>query len=226
MNHQKNRLAVLLALTGSFSCAISGWAQNVTTDTYLDNVTPTALYAAWATPLSVGTTPTGLEIVAQTAYGSLYYAVPAGQQQVLDPSDNQATLTLTFNNPSSPPGAIGGQYWFGIPFILDDPSSTTTFGGYTGEFTSYNPTASPGSAVWNGNTVTETVPLSGALLSNIQAGGDSITGFNLEFAPAIDPDGFTDITFNSLVLSSTVPEPSTWLLVASGGAALWMRRKK
>jgi len=63
------------------------------------------------------------------------------------------------------------------------------------------------------------------LLTDIQAGGDVITGFNLEFAPAIDPDGFSDITFNSLVLSSSVPEPSTLALIGSGAATLWFRRR-
>jgi hypothetical protein len=226
-------MAIVVTLSGGLSLVSSAPGQSVTGDAYLDNVTPTALYAAWSTALSVSSGPTGLEILSQTAYGSFYYAVPAGQQQILNPADDQATLVMTFNNPSSPPGQIGGNYWFGIPFILDDPatggSGGTTFGGYTGEYTSYNPTASPGTASWNGNTVTETVPLSGALLSDIQAGGDAITGFNLEFAPASDPDGFTDITFNSLTLSSSVPEPSTLTLLGTGAAALWSscrRRKK
>jgi hypothetical protein len=235
MKHQKNWLAIVFTVVGGLSSVTAALGQNVTTDPYLDNVLPLPAneYAGWAPGpfTSFTSTATGLEVVAPTAYGSFYYGVPTAQQQILSPLDNQATLVLTFNNPSSPPGMIGGNYWFGIPFILDDPttggSAGTTFGGYTGEYTSYNATASPGMASWSGNTVTETVPLSGQLLTDIQAGGDVITGFNLEFAPASDPDATTDITFNSLTLSEAVPEPSTFALIISGAAGLWtMRRRK
>jgi len=228
-------IATAVAVVGGLSLAGSVHAQAVTGDASLDNLdlNPAdgniAYYAGWSAqpPTIVNDGPAGLEINALTAYGSLYYNVAgAGQLQTLNPNDNQATLVLTFNNPSSPPGAIGGNYWFGIPFILNDNAGAITYGGYTGEFTSYNPTASQGSAVWNGNTVTETVPLDPTQIAAIQNGNDTVYGFNLEFAPAIDPDGFSDITFNSLTLSSSVPEPSTLALIGSGAAALLSFRRR
>jgi hypothetical protein len=216
-------IATALAVAGGLAVVNSAHAQPVTGDPYLDNIAPgavTAYYASWASqpPTVVSSTPTGLEIFS-LGYGSLYYSIPGTQQQALNPADNQATLTLTVNNPVSPPSST---YWLGIPFILNDNVEADTYGGYAGMF-GYT---GAGTATWNGNTVTETVPLSANQQAAIAAGGDLINGFNLELDPAVDPGGVYDITFNSLVLSSSVPEPSTLALIGSGVAGLLAFRRR
>jgi hypothetical protein len=223
MKQHTNLIATAVALAGGLALIGSAEAQSVTGDAYLDNITPasvTAYYAAWASqpPTTVTQTATGLEVFS-LGYGSLYYAIPAGQQQPLNQADNEAILTLTINDAVSDPSTT---YWVGIPFVLNDNVEADTYGGYAGM---YGYTGA-GTAVWNGNTVTETVPLSANQQAAIAAGGDVINGINLEFDPAVDPGGVYDITFNSLVLTSSVPEPSTIGLVGSGIATLLAFRRK
>ena len=66
-----------------------------------------------------------------------------------------------------------------------------------------------------------------AALAAVQGGADAITGFNLEFYPAVGESVY-DVTFNSLAVTSAVPEPSTLALVGSGIAGLlaFCRRNK
>lgn len=208
-------------------------AQGVTGDTYLDNLNPANIsaYSSWATgTLTDG--PTGLEVNA-SGYGSLYYALPT--PMALSPNLTTATLVMTVNSPSASPAA---NDWLGIPFALGDNSGNVFYGGYAGMLGSgYGATQSPGTATWNGNTVTETVTLGSgtgtspdtgaAQLAAIQAGGDYLYGFNLELDPAILPGGGSayDVTFNSLTLSS-VPEPSSVALFGLGAAALLARRRR
>ena len=113
---------------------------------------------------------------------------------------------LTFTVNDTPANYI----WVGTPFILNDNSGAVTYGGYSG---SGNP-GNPSTVVWNGNVVTWTVPLAAGQVAAIQAGGDAIYGFNLEFDPAVLTAGSYDVTFNSLVLE--VPEPTTLALLALG----------
>lgn len=218
------RTAIAIAAAGGLACVHSARAQAVTGDANLDNVTATAVYPGWGSDVLTDG-PSGYEVQGLTAYGSAYFAVPAVQQQTMFSGDNQATLVMTVNNALSSPGipsGSGGQYWLGISFYLDDPNTSVNLGGYSGEF-GYT---GAGTAVWNGNTVTETVPLSGTLLSDIAAGGDTITGFNLQLDPAVYPTAFEDVTFNSLTLSQATPEPSTFALVGSGIAAFWSFRRR
>lgn len=218
----------LVIAGGTANVASSAHAQAVTGDVNLDNITPTALYGSWATA-SVTDGPSGVTIAGLASYGSAYFAIPALNQQTLNQSDNQVTLVMTINNAVSPPGTpsgSGGQYWVGIPFVLNDNVengvNAPTYGGYAGEF-GYT---GAGTAIWNGNTVTETVPLDPGQSAAIAAGGDVVGGFNLEFDPAVFPTGFQSITFNSLTLSSSVPEPSTLALIGSGAAALFSFRRR
>jgi hypothetical protein len=203
-------IAAAVVVAAGFATISSARAQGVTKDPNLDNIAPgsiTALYAGWGSgpPGTVITSlPTGLEI-ASSGYGSLYYAVPAVQQPVLNTADTQATLTFTLNNPA-------GSYYVGVPFIINDSTGAVTYGGYS---------------TYGKGTFSETVTLSTAQANAIAAGGDVIYGFNLEFDPAGNvPGGAYDITFNSLTLSA-VPEPGTMSLLGLGVVGLLaIRRKK
>ena len=221
-------MVFLVSLTAMVLCLRPALAQPVTGDTYLDNMMPTAAYSSWGlstTTFSSG--PTGLTVdVPSGGYGSLYYALPT--PLALNSGLTTATLVLTVNTPSASPSA---NDWLGIPFILGDNSGNVTYGGYAGMF-GYNPSASPGTATWNGNTVTETVQLGSstagggpAQLAAIQGGGDYLYGFNLELDPAVLAGGASayNITFNSLTLSS-VPEPSSLALFGLGAATLLVLR--
>jgi hypothetical protein len=224
MKQHTKWIATAVAVVGGLALVSSAQAQAVTGDANLDNIAPgavTAYYSAWAhsPPTTVTSGPSGLG-VASLGYGSLYYAIPAGQQQTLNMADNQATLVLTVNNPVSAPSST---YWLGIPFGLSDNAATDFYGGYAGEF-GFSAT---GTAVWNGNTVTETVPITDPLqLAAIAGGGDVINGINLELDPAVDPGGTYNVTFDSLTLTSSVPEPSMLPLVGSGAAALFAFRRR
>jgi hypothetical protein len=209
MKQHAKWIATLTAVVGGLAAASSAQAQSVTGDANLDNIAPgavTAYYAGWASvpPTVVTSGSSGLEI-ASSGYGSLYYQIPANQQQVVNPADNQVTLTFTLNSPA-------GSYYVGVPFILDDPSSSVTYGGY---------------AMYGMGTWTETVPLNAQQITDISAGGDKITGMNLEFDPAGNvPGGAYDITFNSVVLSSSVPEPAVLQLAGLGVAGFLAFRRR
>jgi hypothetical protein len=226
-HHHTKWIAATVAIAGGLALTGSVHAQAVTGDPTLDNVTPTAAYAQWAVPTTtISDGPAGLQVVSQAAYGSLYYAIPAGQQQFLNEDDTQATLTMTINGAG--PDAMN-NYWLGLPFILDDNAESQTYGGYLGEF-GYFGAYSPATVVWNGNTVSETVPLDALQDATIAAGFDAINGFNVELDPAVLPPGppFYSVTFDSLTLSSAPDEASTLALVAPVAAVLlgFRRRQK
>ena len=210
----------VLVAASCLAVANSAWAQPVTGTPYLSNVNPSIFYSSWASspPTVITSTPTGLE-ASSIGYGSLHYDIPVGNQQLLNSADVNATLTLTINNPSSDPSTT---YWVGVPFLLDDNQGGTdiSYGGYAGMF-GYTGT---GTAVWTGNTLTETVPLFGATLAAVQSGTGMITGFNLQFDPAVVPGGAYDVTFNSLVLS--VPEPGSLMLIGLGATGLLVFRRR
>jgi PEP-CTERM motif len=213
--------AAALALAGCLAIANSAQAQAVTGTPYLSNMDPStlntapnALYPSWDTA-TINSLATGLEVNA-TGYGSLYYVVPNADVQTLNANDAFAQLTFTVN------GDASAYIWVGTPFILNDNSGASTYGGlYSG---SGNP-GNPSTVVWNGNTVTWTVPLSAAQLAAVQTGTDAIYGFNLEFDPAVLAAGNYDVTFNSLVITS-VPEPASLALMGLGAAALLVFRRR
>lgn len=221
--HSIARVTSLVSLAGLILSVISASAQGVTGDLYLDNLAPANItaYPSWTSSgITMGST--GTTVSSAGGFGSLYYQLST--PLALDPGLNTATLVLTVNSPSAPPATSD---WLGIPFQLGDNSGSVTYGGYAGMFGSgYAATASPGTATWNGNTVTETVTLGSAptggaaQLAAIQAGGDYLYGFNLELDPAVLAGGVSayNVTFNSLTLSS-VPEPSSLALFGIGVAA-------
>jgi hypothetical protein len=163
--------------------------------------------------------------VQAAGYGSGHYDIPAGSQQLVDPAASQVTLTLQLNSPDV------STAWLGVKFLLDDNqgNSDVWYGAYTGLWGVDNGSwaSTVGTAVWTGNTLTMTVPLTSAMLAAAQTGNDKITGFNL----VLDPAYFAgtgpeyDITYKSLVLSS-VPEPTTVALLALGAAGLLIARRR
>ena len=215
-------LAAALAVACGLAAAGSAPAQSITGGTYL-SIDPTtfgngtnALYASWQSG-TVTSGANGVEVSA-AGYGSFYYLIPPSQRQTLNPADTLATLIFTVNSPS-----VSSINWMGTPFILDDNSGAVTLGGYSA---SGNPGSDPGTT-WNGNVVTETESLSAAELAAIQAGTDSINGFNLEDDPYFAGPPIYDITFNSLTLSpAPTPEPTTLALAALGAAGLLAARRR
>jgi hypothetical protein len=180
-----------------------------------------ALYANWATA-TFTSQPTGLE-VNSSGYGSDYYAVPA--PVTLATNDTMVTLTLTVNSFGAVPALTTFGIYVGLPFYLDDNSnSAVSFGGYSGPG---NPGNDPG-AVWTTNVVdgvsnlvcTQTLNLTPAILATIRAGGDAITGFNLQVDPSSDEADFYDITFNSLVLSAPAPVGLPTITTSQSGGTL------
>jgi hypothetical protein len=234
MKHPTKWIAAAVAVAGGLTLANSARAQAVTGDVNLDNIAPgavTAYYANWASqpfPTTVSDGAAGFQI-GSLGYGSLYYAIPAGQQQVLNKNDNEATLVMTVNNAVSP---ASQNYWLGVPFVLDDNAESQTYGGYLGMFGYVNTTSGTGgTATWSGNTVTETVPLDALQTATIAAGGDLINGFNLELDPAVLPAGppFYNVTFDSLTLSGPAAAPdetSTLALMGPAAAALLAFRRR
>src|SRR3954462_8301497 len=220
MKHLTQSILTAIVAAGALAFTVSTPAQPVTGHTYLDNILPSATYAAWSgatfTPVA-----NGLEVTWAGGYGSGYFGIAAGDLQTLNVNDTQATLVLTVNNAVAPPGNANSGYWLGVPFIINDNAGAYTYGGYAGQF-GYT---GAGTATWNGNTLTETVPLDPAQIAAIQLGNDTVYGFNLQLDPAVWPGGPIDITYNSLTLSG-VPEPSTIALIGVGALLCYRRRSK
>lgn len=207
-------VGVLAAIAG---LAASTQAQYATGDQYLDNVTPTGPYNGWSgSTVTVG--PTGVEVVNPISggYGGEYFSANA-PVTISNPNATELQLTLTVN------GDASGYVWFSPGQLVINDSSGIYY--YNMPYSGYQNAGNPANAVWDGNTVTCTVPLQILEQSAIQSGGVTVYGVNLDLDPAVisTGTGSFDVTYNSIQI---IPEPATVTLVGLGLLGLLGLRRR
>ena len=215
----------LLAVVAGLALAASTQAQYINGDQYLDNVSPTSPYNGWAgsPPATVTVGSTGVEVVNPTAngYGGEYFSINS-PVVIANPSATSLQLTLTVN------GDASGYNWFSDGQLVINDSSGIYY--YGEPYSGYQNVGDPANAVWNGNTVTCTVPLQFLEQQAIQNGGVWVYGFNLDLDPAGGINtgtGNFDVTYNSIeIIPSPVPEPTTVMLVGLGLLGLFGLRRR
>jgi hypothetical protein len=224
--HQK-WFATAFAVASGLVIAGSAQAQTQVLCDF-QHFTLSATYANW----KIGSFPpwpifhdNPFEVIAW-GFGGGHYDIPVDDQQLLNTSVGQVTLTLTLNSPDV------STAWLGVKFLLDDNqgNSYVRYGAYTGLWGVDNGSwenDNVGTAVWTGNTLAMTVPLTSAMLAAVQTGNDVITGFDLQFDPAYlsGGDGPYDVTYDSLT-ASPAPEPTTLALFAIGAAGFVIARRR
>lgn len=198
--HQK-WFATALAVASGLVIASSAQAQFTTTtisDFHSFNLS--ALYAnwgdGWVFSAPVITSGPTSYEVVAQGYGSGVYDLPVALSV---PGATEVALTFTLNTTSP-------VNWMGPNFDLSDGTHQVFYSGY-------NNYSGPG-------TYTITAPV-GTLNTS------DITAFNLEMDPAGYGSGAPyDITYNSLVLLTPVPEPTTLALLAIGAAGFVIARRR
>jgi hypothetical protein len=214
MKQPTKRLAAALAVASGLAMSSAVQAQTVTTISDFQNFNLTFTYANWDvngsmpinggsgfTPIiTSGSTPGSFEVQAQ-GYGSGAFVLPTAMN-VPGATDVQLTFTL---NPSMAAGLAVNNF-MGPTFDLTDGTHQVTYF----EYAHY---AGPG-------TFTVDAPL-GTL------NPADITAFNLEMDPAGYGGGSPyDITYDSLVLVTPAPEPTTLALLGIGAAGLVILRRR
>lgn len=208
----------LLAVLAGVALAASTQAQDYATgDQYLDNVTPTGPYNGWSSStVTVGAT--GVEVVNPISggYGGEYFSANA-PVTISNPNDTELQLTLTVN------GDPSGYVWFSPGQLVINDSSGIYY--YNEPYSGYQNAGNPANAVWNGNTLTCTVPLQALEEFALQNGGVTVYGFNLDLDPAVisTGTGSFDVTYNSVAF---IPEPTTLALVGLGLLGLFGLRRR
>jgi hypothetical protein len=238
MKIQTKWLAGAIAVAGSLIMASMAQAQVISD--FSNNFGLSAYYANWANPgwdvidggagiqapvITSGVGP-GTFGVQAGGYGSGHYGFALGNEILVNPAATQSTLVLTINSPANPASSV----WFAVKWDLSDDHGNTLiqYGAYTGLWGADAwANGMVGTAVWSGNTLTISAPLTPAMLTAVQTGTDKIVGFNLELDPAYFASGGPgyDITYQSLSLSP-VPEPSTLALAGLGGLGLLLFRRR
>ncbi len=218
----KYALIVFAAAAG----VISAQAQYITGGQYLQNSTTSGGYGGWASATYDYIT-TGIDVSNAVAgeYGGAYFVINSGVQ-TLSTADTELQLTLTLNGDPT-------QFnWFSPgQLVINDANSPNTgpwyfnmpYFGYE-----YNPDNAP--VTWNASGTTYTITLNIAdqaagLLSNIQAGGDSIYSFSLDMdTPTVGNNPYS-VTFNSIEFLPA-PEPTSLVLMGLGAAGLLIIRRR
>ena len=198
MKHQTKWLAIVAAVTCGLTVANSLEAQNITGGTNLSNIlpnntSPNAFYGNMASSV-LSDTATGLSI-SGSGYGAFYYVLPNNLVQKMNANDTEIVMTFTVS------GTAANYNWVNSQVIINDNTSGSgTYGNYSGSGNPGNPT----NIVWNGNTVTETYPLTAQGLANVQSGTDYVYAITYTFDPAVILPSGNDysITLNSIVLTN------------------------
>lgn len=212
MKHNRTWFAIAIAASGLvLACpAHAQYTTNVVSD--FQNFNLSVTYANWNpdgsqafnggsgfTPV-ITSGPTSYEVVAEQ-YGSGAYNLPTALNV---PGATLVQLTFTLNSTMSiTPGA---NDFFGPNFDLSDGTQQV-------QYLEYN--HYPGTGTY---TVTASV---GSLDTT------DITAFNLEFDPG-SYGGSTpyDVSYDSLVLLTPTPEPSTFALLGLGAIGFVMARRR
>jgi hypothetical protein len=228
MKLHNNWLAGTLAVAGGLSIAGSVQAQyTVTTLSDFHNFNLSATYGNWDASGSqiinggtgysptITSGPSNFEVNAQ-GYGSGAYDFSS---PLSAPGATMFEITFTINAPS------GGPFWMNPGVDITDgthqvhlAADPASFPGASGGYLNY------------GNFTTGTFTLYGPLTD--QFGGapldtSTITAFNLEFDPAgYGSSAPYDITYQSLVLLTPTPEPTTLALIGLGAAGVVIARRR
>jgi len=222
MKQKINRLIVALTAATGLIAVGSAQGQIITTLSDFNNFHLSVTYANWnpdgSLPINGGSGftpiltshPNGFEVQAQ-AYGSGAYDFTT---PISAPGATTFSLTFTINTTMVHPDGTG--LWFGPNLDISDGTHMVHLSAANagGGFLNYGPYVGP-------RTYTLTGPLTdqngGAPLDTT-----TITAFNLEVDPAeYGGNAPYDITYNSLVLITPVPEPTTFALLGLGGVA-WL----